>query len=432
MALWHQELALHPTFGPINGCLADDWFLLRHELRQQRAHARALAHASILTDEECAALERTLNELEDTYVDTPCPQTEEEDLHTWVELQLTHRAGDAGRKIHTARSRNDQVATLLVLFVIESGDALIRRLGALLRVACRKAVAWSDYAFPLQTHAQFAAPGNVGFWLLRYATALERVRDHARYQVSSWKKGCPLGSGAVAGSSIPLDRSVQAELLGFAGPSPNALASTSTRDECLEYLFLGAQTALHLQSFAADVIAFSQTPFAWTIYPATFGTGSSMMPNKRNPDAMELLRGECTEIISAVNHAMLLLKGLPSGYNRDLQCLKPVVRGAARKLDAMLTMTTAFLEELDFDRTRLERSLDLGQIGATLAMERSVLEGRALRDAHRATVTALDEASVATCADGILLYRTAGSAHPELTSKAAQQLLERLDRDTAR
>jgi len=397
-------------------------------LKQQRAHACALVAAGILTSDECAALERALDEIEDAYANAPCPQAEEEDLHTWVEVQLTHRAGDAGRKIHTARSRNDQVATLLVLFVIESGDAMIRRLGALLRVACHKAVAWSDYSFPLQTHAQFAAPGNVGFWLLRYATALERVCDHARYQVSSWKQGCPLGSGAVAGSSIPVDRTVQAKLLGFEGPSPNALASTCTRDECLEYLFLGAQTALHLQSFAADVIAFSQTPFSWTIYPPAFGTGSSMMPNKRNPDAMELLRGACTEIISAVNHAMLLLKGLPSGYNRDLQCLKPVVRGAARKLDAMLAMTTAFLEELDFDCTRLERSLDLGQIGATLAMERSVLEGRPLRDAHHATAASLDDSpEPGTMQGAISAYRTAGGAHPAETRRVAQALLDRWD-----
>jgi len=341
---------------------------------------------------------------------------------------LTERAGEAGRKIHTARSRNDQIATLLVLFAIESGEKLVARLGALLRVACRRAMAWNDCAIPLQTHAQFAAPGNVGFWILRYATALDRVRDHARYLVSSWRRHCPLGAGAVAGSSIPLDRSMQAGRLGFDGPSPNALASTSTRDECLEFLFLGAQAALHLQSFAADVITFSQTPFAWAIYPAAFGTGSSMMPNKRNPDAMELLRGECTEIVSAVNHAMLLLKGLPSGYNRDLQCLKPVVRDAAHKLDALLSMTTAFLEDLDFDRAQLERSLSLGHIDATLRMERQVLAGTPLRDAHRTIAAAIDEASsVEADPCGMHEYRTSGSAHPAETTRVARAMLDRWD-----
>lgn len=344
-----------------------------------------------------------------------------------MELALTEKAGDAGRKIHTARSRNDQVATLLVLFVIESGEGLIDRLGACIRTACHRAVAWSNYAMPLQTHAQFATPGNAGFWLLRYATAMDRIGDHARYLVSSWRKSCPLGSGAVAGSSVPVDRSAQAKLLGFERPSVNALASTSTRDECLEYLCLAAQTALHLQSFATDVIAFSQTPFGWTIYPATFGTGSSMMPNKRNPDAMELLRGECAQIVCAANQAMLLMKGLPSGYNRDLQCLKPAMRDTSQKLDALLAMTTAFLNELDFDRRRLEESLDLGQIGATLAMEHAVLEGATLRDAHHATAEALDRVSVESARRGMNDYRTSGSAHPDQTRQAARALLDRWD-----
>jgi len=428
MALWHQQVALHPTFGPINGCLADDWFLLPHELKQQRAHAGALRAAEILTVGECAAIERALDEIARAYGGAPCPPSDAEDLHTWIEAELTERVGEAGKKIHTARSRNDQVATLLVLFVIESGGRLIDRLSELVRAACRKAMLWSELAIPLQTHGQFAAPGTVGFWVLRYATALDRVRAHARYLVSSWRQQCPLGAGAVAGSSIPLDRSKQAAALGFDGASPNALASTSTRDECLDFLFLGAQVALHLQSFATDVIAFSQTPFSWTRYPAAFGTGSSMMPNKRNPDAMELLRGEGAGIINALNHALVLLKGLPSGYNRDLQCIKPVVRDAARKLDALLTMTTAFLEELDFDCAQLDRCLGLGQIDATLLMERKVLQGTPLREAHHAVAAAIAEAASAEAsACGIESYRTSGSANPAETKRVAQATLDLLD-----
>lgn len=348
----------------------------------QGAHARALEAAGILTAGEREDVARSLERIQRQFGEASCPESDAEDLHTWIEARLVELIGDTGKKIHTARSRNDQVATLLVLYLISEGQRLAKQLSITVGVCCRRALDWSEYVFPLQTHTQFAAPGNVGFWVLRYAVPLDGIRRHALYLTDRWRQYCPLGSGAVAGSSIPIDRSIQARELGFVQPSPNALASTGTRDECLEYLFLAAQTALHLQSFATDVIAFSQTPFAWTIYPRAFSTGSSMMPNKTNPDAMELLRGDCCAIVTALPEAMMLMKGLPSGYNRDLQSIKPIVRRTAEKLDALLRMTTAFLEKLDFDRQRLAESLKMGRVDATLRMERLVVQGTPLRDAH--------------------------------------------------
>ena len=359
------------------------------------------------------------------------PVTQAEDIHTWMEEALTELAGEAGRKIHTARSRNDQVATLLVMYVIETGRGLEQALGRLVELFSQRAKEWSELALPLQTHTQFAAPGTVGFWALRYAVALDRIRRHAKWLAGNWRESCPLGSGAVAGSSIPLDRRIQARDLGFDGPSKNALSSTSCRDEVLEYLAIAAQVAVHLQCFAADVIAFSQTSLGWTVYPKSFATGSSMMPNKSNPDAMELLRGECCKIAAAHSQALLLLKGLPSGYNRDLQCIKPLLRDAAESLGRMLELTTAFVEGLDFDAAKMEQALALGNVEATLRMEKKVKNGVPLREAHHTVAKELAEgAGVNTdAAQLVAQYQTIGSAAPVETRRVADELLAAMHKE---
>lgn len=398
-------------------------------MRLQKAHAGALAAAGILSAAERSALDRAVGELETAHVGKPCPSSDAEDLHTWVEGELVKRAGDAGKKIHTARSRNDQVATLIKLFVIDAGQRASAEMKRLVETACRRAIAWSDAPMPMQTHQQFAAPGNAGFWAMRYATAFDRVRRHWDGATEAWQRHCPLGSGAVAGSSIGIDRGLQAKTLGFEGPSINALDSTSTRDECLDFLFIASQAALHLQSLATDVIVFSQTPLQWTKYPAEFGTGSSMMPNKMNPDAMELMRGEANAIIAAHVQAMLLMKGLPSGYNRDLQCIKPIVRDAADKLSALLELAAAFLERLEFDRERLAASMKLGAIEATLRMEQLVKEGKPLRDAHHAVAEEVAKGTVSLAGapmDWANQYATSGSANPAETRRTAEALLKSL------
>lgn len=319
------------------------------------------------------------------------------------------------------------------MYVIDAGRTLDADLRQLIGLFCRRAKDWSDLAFPLQTHTQFAAPGTVGFWGLRYAVALDRIRRHARLLIGLWRQACPLGSGAVAGSSIPIDRRIQAKQLGFDAPSANALASTSGRDEVLEYLAMAAQTALQLQSFAADVIAFSQTTHGWTVYPKAFATGSSMMPNKSNPDAMELLRGECCRIAAAHGQAVLLMKGLPSGYNRDLQCIKPLLRDTAESLSRMLEMTTAFAVGLDFDPARLAESLKLGEVDATLRMEQRVQAGLPLREAHHAIASELSNRGLKIEPVGAKLveqYQTIGSANPAETRRVALELLAAVEKES--
>lgn len=408
--------------------MEEDWFLLPYELRLQRAHVATLAAAGIVSSDEKSALDAALCGIEADFADRPCPETPAEDIHTWLETLVTEKAGDAGKKLHTARSRNDQVATLLKLYAIDAAEQLRKQLGALTRAFSEQAKQWADAVAPMQTHAQFAAPGSMGFWALRYAAAFRGAQRVLGLLVGEWKNECPLGSGAVAGSSIPIDRGIQASELGFAGPSPNALYSTTARDEILQLLSICSQIALHLQSFAADVLAFCQTPFAWVNYPMAFGTGSSMMPNKANPDAMELLRGRCCAIESAYIEMMLLIKGTPSGYNRDLQLCKPLLHGTVEETLSMTGLVADFIRALSFREERLRNAAASGAIGATLAMETLVRQGIPLRDAHRRVSDALSQGDEVALA--IDRYVTIGSASPDETRRIARQFLAELEQNT--
>jgi argininosuccinate lyase len=220
--LWKQDVPLDPTFAPINASLREDWFLLPYEIRLQRAHALTLEAAGILTSSERRDVDRGLDQIESRFGQSPCPTSDAEDLHTWIECSLVELIGETGKKVHTARSRNDQVATLLLLYLIAEGEGFGRSLSSLVALCCRRALEWREDLFPLQTHAQFAVPGTVGFWILRYAVSLDRIRGHAAYFRNRWREFCPLGSGAAAGSSIPIDRRVQARELGFEQPSLSA------------------------------------------------------------------------------------------------------------------------------------------------------------------------------------------------------------------
>lgn len=315
------------------------------------------------------------------------------------------------------------------MFCIDAATRLAAELSTFVRRACERAKRWADLALPLMTHQQFAAPGSAGFWMLRYAVAADRVRRRLLADVAVWRRECPLGSGAVAGSSIPIDRTIQARELGFDGPSLCALDSTTTRDDCLGLLATLTQLGLHLQSLATDVIIFSQTPIAWTCYPPAFGTGSSMMPNKRNPDAMELLRGEACALAAAHGQAVLLLKGLPSGYNRDLQCIKPIVRDAAARASRLLEMTTAFTGELEFAADRGRASLAEGHINATLRMEELVRAGTPLRQAHHQVAEEVMRAKSGAepaIVPALERYATIGSTNPVEVRRVADVLLAAL------
>lgn len=444
-ALWRQDRPLDPEFQRFNRCLEEDWFLLPFELRLQLAHARTLTAAGILTEAEGASIESALEAMRTDYEGQPCPPSDAEDLHTWVESSLVERVGDAGKKIHTARSRNDQVATLLVLFLLDRAHHLERELRGLVTILAERAITWRSVPMLARTHTRFAAPGSAGFWALRYATAFRRAAMRAASLRELWSLECPLGSGAVAGSSIAIDRRLQARELGFREPSWNALDATGSRDECLEYLSLASNLALHIQSFATDVIDFAADELGWIRYPAEFATGSSMMPNKSNPDALELLRGSCAKVESASIQAVLLLKGLPSGYNRDLQCIKPLVSETASSLEAACALVARFVRAMELDPERMAASFVGTDADATLRMEALVREGLPLREAHHRIAAEVarkrggndpERVAHAAAVDSpqskttdyweqlITTYSTEGGASPVEVQRVAERLVE--------
>ncbi len=392
----------------------------------QRAHVAALREAAILNDAERLAVLAALDDVERSFIAQDCPESSAEDLHTWIEGAVIERAGDAGRKLHTGRSRNDQIATLLKLYVIQSSSQIEAALREWVLTTTEKAIRWADVTAPMQTHAQFAAPGTMGFWILRYAVSAERIMRLFSTARDQWEEHCPLGSAAVAGTSIPIDRDIQAASLGFRRPSLNALDSTSTRDECLQLLAILTQLSLHYQSFAADLLGFSQTPFGWVAYPAAFASGSSMMPNKVNPDAMELLRGRCCSVQAAYVQLLLILKGLPSGYNRDLQCCKPIVHAAVQETLTLTGLLTAFLADLEWNEQALLAALSQGRMAATLEMERKVLQGMPMRIAHHEVAASVDQCGNEAQPNDVRKYRSAGSAHPDETRRIANEIRRRL------
>jgi len=457
-ALWHQTQSLHPAFKRFNDCLQDDWFLLPYELRLQAAHARALVDAGILSSADADAIASALDEIKHAYLGLPvnvdklgapappglgddatpsdpvtpnltdCPDSDAEDIHTWLEGELTARVGDVGKRIHTARSRNDQVATLLAMYLIDNAGHLSNHLTRLVRTCAERGKNWAEIIMPMQTHAQFAAPGSAGFWILRFGDAFNRWQRRAVWLQEDWQRDCPLGAGALAGSSIPIDRQQQAEGLGFDAPSLNALNATSSRDNCLEWLALLGHIGIAMQSFAADVLAFCQTPFDWVDYPKAFGTGSSMMPNKHNPDAMELLRGEACALTAAHHQATTLMKGLTSGYQRDLQTIKPLVRNATETVFNLIALTTDFIAALEFNPVRLAACFDEGNLMATLAMEDLVKQGTPLRSAHHQIAQRIADGETfnTITPDTLKQYATAGSPNPSITHAAADTLLKSL------
>ena len=422
-ALWKQESSLHPAFERVHRCLADDWFLLPYELRLQGVHALALEAVGVLDTAERKGIELALAGLDELWRDKPAPDHEAEDLHTWVESELTERAGDAGTKIHTARSRNDQVATLTKMWLIDRAEIWQKAMTDLSDRAAQLAMTWAPHTMPLMTHLQFAAPGSAGAWPLAQALAFERYQKRLDSLLDGWKEYCPLGAGAIAGSSIPLDRTIQAQGLGFRLPHPSSIDATGSRDDVLEALAWVSQVSLRFCGLATDLLTYGQTPYGWIRFDAGLSTGSSMMPNKANPDAAELLRGEAARLTAAQTEALFLLKGLPSGYNRDLQCLKPLLHDTVTRFETSLALCGAILEGITAVPERMSAALHEGDVEATLRMESRVLDGASLRDAHHAEAGGTGTPGSFGAHD----YATEGSASPEEVCRQAAALQKRLN-----
>ncbi len=399
-ALWGGRFAAGPDelFRALNDSLHFDWRLVRHDIAGSRAWAAALGRAGVLTAGEVGELDAALVDL-DAEVDgmpTPPKQAGEtptplgaEDVHTWVEHRLIAMLGPLGKKLHTGRSRNDQVATDLRMWTRAAIDIRIAELRefqrALLRLAERELAPEDDAAnptpFPGYTHLQRAQPILLAHWALAHFEAFDR--DAARLADARTRLNrCPLGSAALAGTAYPIDRDALAADLGFDDPTPNSLDAVADRDFVAETLAAAALCATHLSRLGEELIVYSSCEFALVEMDEAVTSGSSIMPQKKNPDACELLRGKAGRIIAAHTGFLITLKGLPFAYNKDLQEDKEPLFDSLDQLGLCLRVAARVVDGCVFDRDRCRASALAGFANATELADYLVEQGVPFRDAH--------------------------------------------------
>jgi argininosuccinate lyase len=383
--LWHGRFGEGPADAlmALSVSLPFDRRLAHDDLTGSRAHVDMLASVGLLTEEErftiADALDevaRELNEGAFTFVPS------DEDIHTAIERRVTELAGPAGAKLHTGRSRNDQVALDLRLWVRREAKAVARRIHELQAVLLRRAEECGDDAYlPGYTHLQRAQPVLLAHHLLAHFWALSR--DVARWhQVVTSADVSPLGAGALAGSSLPLDPALVADALGFSQQFQNSLDAVSDRDFVAEALFAASLTQVHLSRVGEEVILWASDEFGFLRLPDAFATGSSMLPQKKNPDIAELARGKAGRVIGHLTGLLATLKGLPLAYNRDLQEDKEPLFDAVETVELTARALGGLLDACEFDEERMRAAADVPAASATDLAEHLVRNGMPFREAH--------------------------------------------------
>jgi len=360
-----------------------DRCLLHYELEASSAHARALKNAGIVSADELITVLQGLEQIGEraaaspSYLDDP----EAEDVHHFVEKQLVALIGDLGYKLHSGRSRNEQIATDLRLYVRASIDQLRPDLSDLCGALTDRAEQFADAAMPAYTHVQRAEPVLVGHWLLAYVEMF--LRDADRFADCRKRLNvCPLGSGAVAGATLPLDRAFMAETLSFDSPSANSIDATSDRDFVLEFVNTLSLLALHLSRWAEEMILFSSQEYGFLDLPEAYSTGSSAMPQKKNPDLLELVRGKSGRVVGDATGLMVSVKGLPLAYNKDLQETQEPLFDSADTLLQMLPLVTGWMKAVQFRSERMSQAAESGFMNAWAAATYLVKRGVPSRLAH--------------------------------------------------
>lgn len=358
--------------------------LYRHDVLASQAHARMLAEIGILSADEaekiCAALDQIGGEIDRREFEF---SIQLEDIHTHIERALIERLGDLGRKLHTGRSRNDQVITDVKLWVRDGIDALDGRLLEMQRALLASAERDRDLVLPGYTHLQRAQPVLASHYFLAFVEKYQRDRERladCRKRVNVLS----LGAAALAGTSIPIDRDSVARKLGFDSVAANSLDVSSDRDFVLEFVFDLSVIALHLGGWAEEWVLWSTTEFNFLELPEAFCTGSSIMPHKKNPDVLELIRGKTARVCGDLQRLLMLVKGLPLAYNRDLQEDKEALFDAFDTVDASLEIAAALVRQTKFRPEVIAARLEDGHLDATTLMEFLVLQGVPLRSAHEA------------------------------------------------
>jgi argininosuccinate lyase len=383
--LWGGRFSkgLLPELEGFSSSLGLDYELYPHDIAGSVAHARGLAAAGLLSTEVLAAIEgglaQVLHELDDgtfTFKDS------DEDIHTAVERRLTELSPDGGARLHAGRSRNDQVALDLRLYCRVAASALVAELAALADALAAQAGKHADWPMPGYTHLQRAQPVTVGHHLLAHAEPL--LRDARRVQQAyETADEMPLGSGALAGSTLALQRQVVANELGFSRLSLNSMDAVADRDFALDLVYACTVVGLHLSRLGEDIVLWSSAEFGYVRLADEIATGSSIMPQKKNPDIAELIRGRSGRALGSLVSLATVLKGLPLAYDRDLQEDKVALFDAVHNAMECLEAARLMVGRLAFDRERQSAALADPDLYATDTAERLVSEGMPFREAHR-------------------------------------------------
>jgi len=407
----------------LNRSLEVDRRLWGEDVEGSRAWVEALAAAGVLSEAEASELDAGLVRVAARLEEGAAVGAIDEDIHTLVERLLYEEVGELAGKLHTGRSRNDQVATDARLWTLRAGERIGNELRALQAALLDVARASVDLIMPAYTHVRRAQPVRVAHWLLAHFWAFQRDRE--RLADALRRVGVlPLGCGAVAGSGFPVDRERLRARLGFGTVAPNSIDAVGDRDWVAEMIFVAALTGTHLSRLAEDLILFSSDEFGLVRLPEAYTTGSSLMPQKRNPDGLELARGKAARLVGSVAGILALLKGLPSGYQKDLQEDKALLFDAVDALLLAVPATRETVRGLVFDPDALQAAVDDDGLLATDLADALVRRGVPFREAHRAVGRLLQRAE----RDGVRLRElppaVRGEVHPVLAGAIPEPTAE--------
>ena len=385
MKMWSGRFRapLDPAFEQWQRSFEFDCRLLECELEASAAHARALKQADVLSAAELESILSGLDQIGERAADSAdfLNDPEAEDVHHFVEKRLVELIGDAGYKLHSGRSRNEQIATDLRIYVRAGCDEISEALAKLISTFLDRAEQAGQAFMPAYTHMQRAEPVLVAHWLLAYAEMLFRDRD----RLSDCRKRanvCPLGSAAVTGSTLPLDRELMSSELGFDCPTANSIDATSDRDFVLEFVNGLSQLALHLSRWAEEMLLFSSQEYSFLHLPEAYSTGSSAMPQKMNGDLLELTRAKAGRVIGDATALMITTKGLPLAYNKDLQETQEPLFHATETIALLLPLVTGWMSAVEFNFERMQSAASNGHMNAFAAATYLTRKGVPFRIAH--------------------------------------------------
>ena len=424
-SMWGGRFAEGPSaiMREINASIPFDKVLWREDIAGSRAHVAMLARQGIVSQRDADTIDGGLQQIAAEYERDGVPEDWDlEDIHMTVESRLSELVGPVAGRLHTARSRNDQVATDFRMWVRSAMQRSIAGIDALLSALVGRAEEHADSIMPGFTHLQTAQPVTLGHHLLAYFEML--IRDRSRFADALVRMDeCPLGSAALAGTGFDIDRDMTASALGFAQPTRNSLDAVSDRDFALDYLMAASQCSLHLSRLAEEFIIWASQPFGFVKLPDTLSTGSSIMPQKKNPDAAELVRGHAGRIVGAATALMVTMKGLPLAYSKDMQDDKPPVFEAHGLLQLCLAAMEAMIADCSFNEARMREVAGAGHPTATDLADWLVrTHGVPFREAHHITGAAVARADAKGCALAELTADDLAAIDPRVTPEALLHL----------